>query len=57
MTSAHLDARDADAARAAHDHLWMHFARLSAYERGDVPVIVRGSGPYIWERGFPLRYS
>jgi adenosylmethionine-8-amino-7-oxononanoate aminotransferase len=49
MTSAHLDARDADAARAAHDHLWMHFARLSSYERGDVPVIVRGSGPYIWD--------
>ena len=27
----------------------MHFTRMSAYERGHVPVIVRGDGPYIWD--------
>ena len=42
-----------DLAAAARDHLWMHFTRLSAYTEpggGDVPVIVRGAGPYIWDQ-------
>jgi adenosylmethionine-8-amino-7-oxononanoate aminotransferase len=34
---------------SAREHLWMHFTRLSAYERAPVPVIVRGEGPYIWD--------
>jgi adenosylmethionine-8-amino-7-oxononanoate aminotransferase len=34
---------------AARDHLWMHFTRLSAYAEADVPVIVRGSGPYVYD--------
>jgi adenosylmethionine-8-amino-7-oxononanoate aminotransferase len=37
----------------ARDHLWMHFTRLSSYTGKDapeVPVIVRGSGPYIWDQ-------
>ncbi len=36
-------------ASAARDHLWMHFTRMSAYAKADVPVIVRGEGPYIWD--------
>ena len=41
-----------DLAAAARDHLWMHFTRLSAYtgRRRQVPVIVRGAGPYIWDQ-------
>ena len=35
--------------RAAKDHLWMHFSRHSTYDHSDVPVIVRGEGPYIWD--------
>ena len=35
--------------QAARDHLWMHFTRMSSYETNDVPVIVRGEGPYIWD--------
>jgi adenosylmethionine-8-amino-7-oxononanoate aminotransferase len=35
--------------QAAKDHLWMHFTRHSTYEDADVPVIVRGEGPYIWD--------
>lgn len=35
--------------RAAKDHLWMHFTRHSTYDASDVPVIVRGEGPYIWD--------
>jgi adenosylmethionine-8-amino-7-oxononanoate aminotransferase len=32
--------------RAAHDHLWMHFAR---HTDADIPVIVRGDGVYIYD--------
>ncbi len=35
--------------QAAKDHLWMHFTRHSTYDHSDVPVIVRGEGPYIWD--------
>ena len=38
-----------DLSDSARDHLWMHFTRLSAYEHAPVPVIVRGSGPYVWD--------
>src|SRR5262245_47517316 len=34
--------------RAA-DHLWMHFTRMSSYRDAEVPVIVRGEGPYVWD--------
>ncbi|WP_410673928.1 aspartate aminotransferase family protein [Amycolatopsis sp. cmx-4-68] len=36
-------------AQAARSNLWMHFTRHSAYDETDVPVIVRGEGPYIWD--------
>ena len=45
--TANLDA--SALARSAHDHLWMHFTRMSAYEHADAPVIARGEGPYIWD--------
>jgi adenosylmethionine-8-amino-7-oxononanoate aminotransferase len=34
---------------AAKQHLWMHFTRMSSYNDGDIPVIVRGSGPYVYD--------
>ena len=35
---------------AARDHLWMHFTRHSTFEQGgEVPVIVRGEGAYVWD--------
>ena len=34
---------------AARDHLWMHFTRLSSYQRAEVPMIVRGDGCYVWD--------
>ena len=40
---------DDELAGAARDHLWMHFTRLSAYERADVPMIVRGEGAYVYD--------
>src|SRR6516165_9130980 len=36
----------------AHRHLWLHFTRMSSYAEGKMPVIVRGSGQYVYdERG------
>jgi adenosylmethionine-8-amino-7-oxononanoate aminotransferase len=34
---------------AARDHLWMHFTRHSTYDTQDVPIIVRGEGPHIYD--------
>jgi adenosylmethionine-8-amino-7-oxononanoate aminotransferase len=36
-----------DLQRAAREHLWLHFTRMGAYERADVPIIVRGDGCYL----------
>ncbi|MBV9380454.1 MAG: aspartate aminotransferase family protein [Streptosporangiaceae bacterium] len=30
-------------------NLWLHFTRMSAYGASDVPVIVRGSGVYVYD--------
>jgi adenosylmethionine-8-amino-7-oxononanoate aminotransferase len=38
-----------DLQEAAKRNLWLHFTRMSAYEGSDVPVIVRGSGPYVYD--------
>ncbi|MFB4320492.1 aspartate aminotransferase family protein [Actinomadura sp. 21ATH] len=34
---------------AARDHLWLHFSRMGAYEAAEIPVIVRGEGPYLYD--------
>jgi adenosylmethionine-8-amino-7-oxononanoate aminotransferase len=36
-----------DLQRAARDHLWLHFTRMSGYRDAEVPVIVRGDGCYL----------
>ena len=33
--------------KAAREHLWLHFTRMSGYEDGEVPIIVRGDGCYL----------
>ncbi|MGH3413201.1 MAG: aspartate aminotransferase family protein [Marmoricola sp.] len=35
--------------QGARDHLWMHFTRMSTYDHADVPVMVRGEGPYLYD--------
>jgi len=35
--------------KSAREHLWMHFTRMSSYDHADVPVIVKGEGPYIYD--------
>lgn len=34
---------------AAKRHLWMHFTRLDAFNDGEVPVIARGEGCYVFD--------
>jgi adenosylmethionine-8-amino-7-oxononanoate aminotransferase len=33
--------------KAARDHLWLHFTRMSGYRDHEVPIIVRGEGCYL----------
>ncbi len=40
----------ADSQAAAKRNLWLHFTRMSAYDNSDVPVIVRGSGAYVFDQ-------
>lgn len=30
-------------------HLWLHFTSMGAFEKSDVPIIVRGEGPYVYD--------
>ncbi len=46
MTST-VTERTIDLQKAARDHLWLHFTRMSAYESSEVPIIVRGDGCYL----------
>ena len=39
-----------DSQEAAKRNLWLHFTRMSAYEQSDIPVIVRGSGAYVFDQ-------
>jgi len=47
MTSS-LDAIQ-HAQEAAKRNLWLHFTRMSSYGEAEVPVIVRGSGAYVFD--------
>jgi adenosylmethionine-8-amino-7-oxononanoate aminotransferase len=38
-----------DLSKTAYEHLWMHFTRMSSYEKAPVPTIVRGEGTYIYD--------
>jgi len=51
MTSEHVaGGSDAEALQfSAHRHMWLHFTRMSSYASSDMPVIVRGSGQYVYD--------
>ena len=50
MTSDHAADINSDSLEArARRHLWLHFTRMSSYQGNDVPVIVRGSGQYVYD--------
>jgi adenosylmethionine-8-amino-7-oxononanoate aminotransferase len=51
MTSDHTaSAVNAEALQiSAHRHMWLHFTRMSSYADSDMPVIVRGSGQYVYD--------
>jgi adenosylmethionine-8-amino-7-oxononanoate aminotransferase len=48
-TSAAVTSTNLDLQELAKRHLWMHFTRHGAYDDSDVPIIVRGEGPYVWD--------
>ena len=35
---------------AAKRNLWLHFTRMSSYASAEMPIIVRGSGPYVYDQ-------
>jgi len=39
----------ADLQQLAKRHLWMHFARMGAFQRAEVPIIARAEGPYVYD--------
>jgi adenosylmethionine-8-amino-7-oxononanoate aminotransferase len=41
-----IEQAQADAKR----NLWLHFTRMSSYNDAEVPVIVRGEGPYVYDQ-------
>ncbi|HEY6148945.1 MAG TPA: aminotransferase class III-fold pyridoxal phosphate-dependent enzyme, partial [Gaiellaceae bacterium] len=47
MTAVSSGLSPAELQKAARDHLWMHFTRMSGYHDQDVPIIVRGEGCYL----------
>jgi adenosylmethionine-8-amino-7-oxononanoate aminotransferase len=50
MTSDHTADIASDSLETkARRHLWLHFTRMSSYQGNDVPVIVRGSGQYVYD--------
>jgi adenosylmethionine-8-amino-7-oxononanoate aminotransferase len=48
-TTATATRTGADLQELAKRHLWMHFTRHAAYNDAEVPIIVRGEGPYVWD--------
>src|SRR3954463_15659992 len=40
---------DASLQELAKRHLWMHFTRHGAYDDGEVPIITRGEGCYVYD--------
>jgi len=41
--------REASLQELAKRHLWMHFTRMGAFEKADVPIIARGEGAYVFD--------
>jgi len=35
---------------SAKKHMWLHFTRMSTFADSDMPMIVRGSGPYVFDQ-------
>src|ERR671936_870438 len=48
-TTATVTATESGLQELAKRHLWMHFTRHGAYDDADVPIVVRGEGPYVWD--------
>ena len=47
MTTVSPGLSPAELQKAARDHLWLHFTRMSSYADSEIPIIVRGDGCYL----------
>jgi adenosylmethionine-8-amino-7-oxononanoate aminotransferase len=46
ISASDISAQQAEAKR----NLWLHFTRMSSYDDAEVPVIVKGSGAYVYDQ-------
>ena len=50
MATTTSETESAQLQELAKRHLWLHFSRMGAYDRGaEVPIIVKGDGCYVWD--------
>ena len=50
MATTMSDTASASLQELARRHLWLHFSRMGAYNRGaEIPIITRGEGCYVWD--------
>src|SRR5688500_12569666 len=49
MAIAPQAATDTSMQELAKRHLWLHFSRMGAYEHGEMPIITRAEGCYVWD--------
>ena len=50
MATTMSDTATASLQELARRHLWLHFSRMGAYDRGaEIPIITRGDGCYVWD--------
>ena len=50
MATTMSDTASAGLQELARRHLWLHFSRMGAYDRGaEIPIITRGEGCYVWD--------
>jgi len=50
MTTSYSNGDIAALQAAAKRNLWLHFTRMSSYAGSDMPLIVRGSGQYVYDQ-------
>ncbi|HWD64105.1 MAG TPA: aspartate aminotransferase family protein [Solirubrobacteraceae bacterium] len=48
-TTEAVHTRDTTLQQLGRRHLWMHFSRMGSYDQHEIPIIVRGEGPYVYD--------
>jgi adenosylmethionine-8-amino-7-oxononanoate aminotransferase len=48
-TTEAVTSRNTTLQEQARRHLWLHFSRMGAYDQHEMPIIVKGEGPYVYD--------